>query len=224
MARGKIITIEGTDGTGKSTQKKTLVKRAEEAGYKTFSMKFPNYDSKWGRKVKQYLRGEFGNVVDPMHASTLYAFDREENQEEFEEKLSKGVNIILDRYVESNLAYQGSKLKGRKRTQMIDWIWTLETKLLEVKPSDYVLFLDLPVKYSDAAVKQRNEKQSNEERDIHEENLEHMIQTYKTYKTLAKRDNWITVPCIKGIFGKRRYTVEELSDKIWKVAEGLLVK
>jgi thymidylate kinase len=107
---------------------------------------------------------------------------------------------------------------------MIQWIWTLETELLGVKPSDHVIFLDLPVKYSDVAVKLRNEEQGNREKDIHEENLEHMIQTYKTYKLLAKSDNWITVPCVKGIFKKRRYTVEELSDKIWKIAEKLLVK
>jgi dTMP kinase len=69
MTRGKIITIEGTDGTGKSTQKDMLVKRAEGAGYQTFSMKFPDYSSKWGGRVKQYLRGEFGDVVNPMHAS-----------------------------------------------------------------------------------------------------------------------------------------------------------
>lgn len=220
--RGIILTIEGTDGTGKQTQTRNLVKRAEEAGYNVFTTSFPDYESKWGKKVRAYLKGEYGGIkgVDPFQASMLYALDREEKKELFLEKLSEGCNIILDRYMESNFGHQGAKA-GRKRKKMVKWLWDLEVKLLGMPPSDHVIFLDLPVKYSIWAMAERKES------DIHESDTQYLKNTYKAYKMLAKQDNWTTVPCIKktlGMFNRRRYTVDELADRVWDIAQKVLVK
>ncbi len=78
MERGKIITIEGTDGAGKRTQTELLVKRANLEAYPVFTMSFPDYKSDWGKKIQQYKEGKYGNLdeVDPKNACWLFALDR----------------------------------------------------------------------------------------------------------------------------------------------------
>ncbi len=128
--------------------------------------------------------------------------------------------MILDRYMESNYAHQGAKLKGKKRGQMIDWIRDLETRILEIPTSDIVLFLDLPVEYTIEAIRGRNEQTGNKAKDLHEESIAYLKEAYKTYKALAQQDNWITIPCV-GESG--RYTQEEIANRIWQIAQPHLV-
>lgn len=223
MARGKIITIEGTDGSGKNTQTILLVHRAHSEGYKTFTMSFPDYQSKWGKKVKQYLKGEFGGVneVNAYHASWLYALDREEKKELFESKLNEGYNIMLNRYTESNLAHQGAKIRRKdQRDVLIQWLESLENKILGVPPSDHVIFIDLPVEQSLKSIEERC-KQKNTKADIHEQK-DHLTSAYETYKELATRPNWTTIPCLK--LSGERYTPEELASIIWGIVQPKLVK
>jgi len=224
MSKGKIITIEGTDGTGKATQKKRLVERLEAEGIPAYSATFPDYESKWGQKIQLHKRGQLqGLGVE--HICLLYARDREDKQEQFKQLLEQGTNIILERYIESNLAYQGSKLKGKKRKQMMDWIWTLETNVLEIKPSDYVVLLDLPIKYAADAISKRKLETGDKRKDIYDDNLKLQKEVYNTYKLLAKQPNWTTVPCVKkGLFTSRRYTEDELAEIIWKVIKNILAK
>ncbi len=225
MPYGKIITIEGTDGTGKQTQTELLVKRAQESGYQVFTMSFPDYTSPWGQKIQQYKEGKFGTLseVDPKNACWLYALDRELAKPRLERLLDSGCNIIMDRYTESNYAHQGSKLKGEERNKMIEWIRNLETRILEIPKSDAVIFLDLPVEHSFEAVRKRNEETGNKTEDMHEENMAYLRETYETYKMLATQEDWITIPCINPETSQR-YTREELAETIWKIAEPKLVK
>lgn len=223
MKRGKIITIEGTDGSGKNTQTIFLVHKAHNEGYKTFTMSFPDYKSKWGQKVQQYKEGKFGNLqeVKAEDACWLYALDREEKKELFEIKLSDGYNIILDRYTESNLAHQGSKRRGEERAQIIRWIGNLENKILGIPPSDYVIFMDLPVEHSLKAIEERNRQNNNTKTDLHEQRG-HLVAAYETYKELATRPDWTTIPCLKP--SGERYAPEELAQIVWSIVQPKLVK
>ena len=97
--------------------------------------------------------------------------------------------------------------------------------MIRIKPSDYVVLLDLPIKYAVDAISKRKLETGDKRKDIYDDNLKLQKEVYNTYKLLAKQPNWTTVPCVKkGLFTSRRYTEDELSDKIWDIAKDLLVK
>jgi len=225
MTLGKIITIEGPDGTGKGTQKNRLVERMQTENIPVYSATFPDYDSEWGKMITYHKQGGFKNLKTTVQdICWLFALDRKEKQEQFQELLEQGTHIILERYLESNLAYQGSKLKGKKRKEVIDWIWDLETKVLGIRPSDYVIFLDLPIRYSIKAAAKRN-LEAGITRDIYDENPKLQREAYKTYKQLAKQTNWITVPCVKAnLLDRTRYSEDEMAEAIWNTVMPLLQK
>ena len=138
--RGKLIVIEGTDCSGKETQSKLLVKKLEKQNCPCVRLCFPNYDSPTGKIVggpylgKSYICNgwfsEGATNVDPKVSSLYYAADRKYNVKEIEELINKGINVILDRYVYSNLAHQGGKISDKEiRIEMYNWLDKLEFEL-----------------------------------------------------------------------------------------------
>ena len=136
--KGKLIVIEGTDCSGKETQTKLLVEKLEKLNKKCVRFSFPNYDSPTGKIVggpylgKSYIcKGWFNEGainVDPKVSSLYYAADRKYNIGKIEEMLNQGINVILDRYIYSNLAHQGGKIKdNEERIKMYKWLekWSL---------------------------------------------------------------------------------------------------
>ena len=71
-APGKLIAIEGIDGSGKRTQVELLTLTLKARGYSVYSTGFPQYDSWFGKMVGQFLNGDLGplETVDP-HFTTL---------------------------------------------------------------------------------------------------------------------------------------------------------
>jgi dTMP kinase len=169
--------------------------------------------------VKEYLRGKFGplNQVDPKFAARLYAEDRLEAKPILLKWLSDGVNIILDRYIESNMAHQGGKFKGKERDEMIQWIYDLELNQLDLPKADLVIYLDLPVEWQVKAMDKEGR-----DKDLHESSIQHLLDAEETYKMLAERNkNWVRIDCLRN---GRRLSPEELSDVVWKVVEPMLAK
>lgn len=77
--QGKLIVIEGTDGTGKETQTKLLGRALLSEGINLKEISFPHYGTTACGPVEMYLRGDFGKNpedVSPYAATTLYAIDR----------------------------------------------------------------------------------------------------------------------------------------------------
>lgn len=224
--KGIIITIEGSDGSGKKTQAKLLIERAIREGYKVETLSFPDYNSFWGKIIALYLKGNFGKLeeIKPQDASMIYALDRYSAKEKILKWLSEGKNIIFDRYIESNYGHQGGKLKGKARDEIIKWIYDFEIVKLGLAPSDIVIYLDLPVEWSLKAMEGRSRDYlKKEEKDIHETDRQHLLDTQETYRMLAKRNkNWVKVDCL-GINGKR-ISPEDLAGIIWKVVKPHLVK
>ena len=111
--KGKLIVIEGGDGSGKSTQARLLTKFLERKNVPAVHISFPRYESHWGRIIKKYLLGEFGNpvVIDPYFAAMLYANDRLAFKAELNKLLGDGKIVVCDRYVPSNIGHQAAKLK-----------------------------------------------------------------------------------------------------------------
>lgn len=199
--KGKLIVIEGTDCSGKETQTKLLVEKLEKLNKKCVRFSFPNYDSPTGKIVggpylgKSYIcKGWFneGAVnVDPKVSSLYYAADRKYNIDKIEEMLNQGINVILDRYIYSNLAHQGGKIKDKKeRIKMYKWLEKLEFDLLELPHADIKVFLHMPYEVSLILKKDREEAM-----DEHEASKEHLLLAEDAYKEIAKMYDFKTIEC-----------------------------
>ncbi len=153
MTKGKLIVIEGTDFSGKQTQTELLVKNLQNLGIKAVHFSFPNYASPTGRIISEAYLGKKNpsyfkegiENVDPKISSLYYAADRLYNIKIIEKYLNAGYIVVLNRYVESNMAYQGGKIKDIKlRNIMYEWLDNLEFVLLELPRPDLVIFLYMP--------------------------------------------------------------------------------
>ena len=198
--RGKLIVIEGTDCSGKETQSNLLLEHLNNDKIKTEKFSFPNYDSPTGKIIGGSYLGkphigaclfpEGAINVDPKVASLLYAADRKYNIDKINMLLLKGVNVILDRYVYSNMAHQGCKIESyNQRLEMYKWLEQLEFELLELPIPDISIFLHMP--YEDACKLKKNRK----ELDEHELSESHLKKAEKTYVELSELYNWYTIEC-----------------------------
>ncbi len=213
---GKLIVIEGTDCSGKNTQSILLVKKLVAMGLKAVNLSFPMYDSSTGKIVGGPLLGrkEFGpswfpegyTHVDPKISGLYYAADRKYNFSKIEKYLQEGYYVVLDRYVSSNMAHQGSKIEDDdERFNFFRWIDKLEYWLLELPKADLTIFLHVPFQYTKELMKTR------EFTDEAEKDEAHLIQTEKTYIELSELYHWQTVDCVED--GKIK-TIEEINREV----------
>ena len=213
----KIIVIEGTDCSGKETQSKMLLDRLNNEGLNSLYMTFPAYDTPTGKIVGgSYLGKESigpclfpeGAVnVDAKVASLYYAADRLYNKPVIEEKLND-YNLIIDRYVESNMAHQGSKIMDKeKRLEMYNFLDSLEYDLLKLPRPDITIFLYMP--YEQACILKKNRT----ELDQHELSKEHLKHAEECYLELSKMHNYIQINCVKD--GVIR-SMEDINDEIYQ--------
>ncbi len=110
-ACGRLIAIEGIDGSGKRTQLELLANVLSASGNRVYSTAFPQYDSWFGKMVGQFLNGELGalETVDPHFTALLYAGDRFEAKPRLQAALNEGKIVLVDRYIGSNLAHQTAR-------------------------------------------------------------------------------------------------------------------
>ena len=214
----KLITIEGTDGSGKGTQTTELFRWLKSEGHEVIIIRFPNYDSTSAGPVKMYLSGELGsdaNCLDAYQASALYAVDRLCTMRQILSKLTQDTIIIFDRYVQSNMMHQAGKIKNRgELDKFLDWLWDLEFTVLGLPVPDRVLFLDLPPEISYKIATSRVQLKIGEEfdNDIHESDESHFFDTYNAAKYVSEKYSWDVLQCMNED-GTRR-TVEEIRDDI----------
>ncbi len=218
MEKGKLIVIEGTDCSGKETQTKMLVERLEKEGFKAKRLYFPMYDTPTGKIIggpylgKSYICPgwfeEKANNVDPKVASLYYAADRKYNLFKINSLLDEGVNVILDRYVESNMAHQGGKIFDKnKRYEMYKWLDKLEFQLLELPKPDGVILLYIPYTYTLELKKNRIE-----DSDQHEMDEKHLINAEIAYLELVDIYNFFKIDCVENNKIKTR---EEINEEVY---------
>lgn len=201
LGKGKLIIIEGSDGSGKATQAGKLCDRLIEEGYKIKKVEFPNYSSDSSALVKMYLKGEFGSNpgdVNAYAASTFYAVDRFASyKKDWERFYLDGGIVISDRYTTSNMVHQAAKLVDEdEKDKFLNWLWNLEFELMGLPIPDEVIFLDMPPECSRKLMLQRNNKITGEAaKDIHEKDNEFLNNSYKNSCLLADRYKWKTVSC-----------------------------
>jgi len=198
---GKFIVIEGTDCSGKETQSKLLVQKLTNLGYKAIRLTFPNYDSPTGKIVGGPYLGkkeicdcwfpEGAVNLDPKVACLYYAADRKYNEGEIQKYLDDDYFVICDRYVSSNMAHQGSKIKSdEERFHMYEWIDKLEFWLLGLPKPDKTIFLHVPYTY---AAKLKKNRVSLDEHEMCEE---HLKNSEIAYVELSELYNWKYINCI----------------------------
>ena len=220
---GKIIVIEGTDGSGKETQSELLEKKLNTKGKKCVKFNFPMYDTPTGKIVGgSYLgRKEIGESlfsegavkVDPRVTCLYYAADRKYNWYKIQEYLDKDYFVILDRYTPSNLAHQGSKITDKdERFNMYQWIDKLEYWLLGLPKPDKTIFLHVPAEKTLELLKSREclEKE--------EKSLEYLKNVEEAYIELSELYNWDRIECIKN---DRLRNVNDINDEILKLVENI---
>lgn len=199
---GKFIVIEGTDCSGKETQSKLLVEKLNNMGHKAIRLTFPNYDTPTGKIVGGPYLGkkeicecwfpEGAVNLDPKVASLYYAADRKYNEKEINKYLEEDYFVICDRYVSSNMAHQGSKIKNdEERFHMYEWIDKLEFWLLGLPKPDKTIFLHVPYTY---AAKLKKNRLSLDEHEMCEE---HLKNSEVAYIELSELYNWKHINCIK---------------------------
>ncbi len=231
MKRGKILVIEGTDGSGKETQSKKLFEYLKEKNLKVKCYSFPIYSSATGKivggsylgkpEISESFFEETSANVDPLVSSLYYAADRRYNfLKEIEEELYKNDIIILDRYVTSNMGHQACKAKTKKdRDKILKFIEELEFNLCELPRPDKVIFLHMPF---EAAKELRKSRTSTDGNENNEEYLKH---AEKNYVEIAKLYNWHYINCIKS----KKYTkiediksIDEIGKEVSTIVDELL--
>lgn len=197
--KGKLIVIEGTDGSGKATQSKLLYEKLLQEGKKVKLISFPDYESDTSALVKMYLKGEFGQKPEDVNlyaASSFYAVDRVGSYlKNWKSFYNEGYVIICDRYTTSNMVHQAAKLDEDKDIlEFLSWLKNYEFNLLNIPAPDKVFFLKVDPEISKMLREDRTEKING---DIHEKNFEFMKKSYENACKVSEFENWACIDCIR---------------------------
>jgi dTMP kinase len=225
-ALGRLIAIEGIDGSGKRTQMDLLhgVIAAGEGGHSVYSTGFPQYDSWFGKMVGQFLNGEFGalEAVDPHFTALLYAGDRFEAKPKIEAALDDGKIVLIDRYIGSNLAHQTARVSPDNRADFRRWIEHLEYSIYDLPREDLILYLRVPPAEAQKLVAQKSQRTYTEaKQDLQEASLRHLQDAAAMYDQLASNPPWVTIECFDSATGTMR-PVKEIAREVLASVEPLL--
>jgi len=222
--RGKLIAVEGIDGSGKRTQVDLLTKALASRGHSVYSTGFPQYDSWFGRMVGRFLNGELGRLetVDPHFSALLYAGDRFEARPKLEAALAAGQIVLADRYIASNLAHQTARVSPEKRAEFRAWIEHLEYGIYSLPRESLVLYLRVPPVQAQALVKQKASRSyTSAKHDIQEADLRHLEAAAEMYDQLARLAPWATVQCFDSAANAMR-PADEIAAEVLAAVEPAL--
>ena len=211
---GKLIVIEGTDGSGKSTQFRLLTERLEREHVAFQKLVFPQYSEPSSALIRMYLGGEFGakpTDVNAYAASTFYAVDRYASYKKvWADWYEQGGLVVSDRYTTSNAVHQASKEKDQKA--FLSWLYDLEYDKLGLPRPDLVIYLDVPTDFTEKMLRHR-EQDTNTSADIHEQDTEYLATCRRTGKAAAAFYGWTVVECVRD--GKMR-SIEDIHEEIYR--------
>ncbi|NLC73007.1 MAG: deoxynucleoside kinase [Ruminococcaceae bacterium] len=219
---GKLIVLEGVDGSGKSSQYSRLCNRLENDGISFRKIVFPRYDKESSALIRMYLGGEFGqnpSDVNEYSASVFFAVDRYASfMTDWKSYYENGGLVLADRYTTSNAVHQGAKLKPENQIAFFDWLYDFEyTKLGLPKPSK-VIYLDVDLETSLSRIKGR-EIRTGTARDIHEKDREYLSASISTGRLAAEHLGWSTVSFMKN--GVER-ELDEKHSEIYSIVKASL--
>ena len=223
--KGKLIVIDGIDGSGKGTQTKLLIQKLQQEKQSVEKIDFPQYGTKSAGLVENYLNGQYGQLgdVDPYVASFFYALDRYDASFKMRQWLDDGKIIVSDRYVSSSMGHQGSKFYSvEKRQQYIKWLDNYEFDIFGIPRPDFTIILHMPAEIAQKLVDQKAKRDyiSGQSRDIHEADLDHLKKSEQVYLEMSQTlPNYVLIECVEN---GRLLGIEEISHKIWQTTQSIL--
>ncbi|MGM9614490.1 MAG: dTMP kinase [Oscillospiraceae bacterium] len=215
--RGKLIVIEGLDGSGKATQSALLYEALQSRGTPIRKVSFPDYQSDSSALVKMYLAGEFGSRPEDVNAyaaSAFFAVDRYASYKKYWAPFyENGGIIVADRYTTSNAVHQCSKLPEEQWDAFLDWLFDFEYRLLGIPAPDTVVYLNVETEVSQKLMTTRYEGDESK-KDIHEGNRAYLEHSRRAAQYCSRRLGWKEIPCCVGGLMRSK---EEILDDILKL-------
>ena len=213
---GKLIVIEGTDGSGKSTQFRALTERLQKDGKAFKTLVFPRYSEPSSALIRMYLGGEFGSSpadVNAYAASAFYAVDRYASyKQDWGQWYEDGGLIVSDRYTTSNAVHQASKEQGQAQEEFLKWLYEFEYDKLGLPRPDLTIYLDVPTDFTEKLLRSR-EAATNTTADIHEQDTAYLATCRRTGRAAAKYYGWTVVNCVQD--GNMR-SIEDIHEEIYR--------
>lgn len=194
---GKLVVIEGLDGSGKATQAMRLYHYFKAQGRDALMISFPNYQSRSSALVQMYLNGEVGSLeeVNPYAASSFYSLDRYISyQTDWKPRYDAGATVVADRYTTSNISHQMTKFPREKWADYIAWLTEFEYSLLGLPRPDEVIYLDMHPETSKDLLAKRYHGDE-QRKDIHEKDMQYMLHCREAALFAAERLGWKVVHC-----------------------------
>ena len=223
---GKLIVIEGTDGSGKATQTKRVIDFLNAKGYSCFKFGFPQYGSATGDIVGDCYLGknnrrnggswfkEGASNVHPLLSSAFYAGDRFYHKNTILRAKTEGKIVVLDRYYQSNMAHQGGKLRTlTEREELWRKLELLEFEYFGIPKEDLTVFLHMPTSIA-IALREKRTRETGAHADGNEADPNHLRMAEETYLQLAERFNWPTIKCAPSGNIDSLKSVEEITPEI----------
>ena len=215
-----LVAIEGIDGAGKATQTRKLAERAAAKGMSVATISFPRYGkTNCSQLIADYLNGRMGALQDvsPHLAGTLFALDRLESLQHLR-VLQDGHELVLaDRYVGSNLAYQGARIGAECRLGFIRWLSNLEFEVYGLPQPDLTIYFNIAPQLSAGLVSMKNKRSYTEAtHDLHEQNASFQSEVHETYQLLLDNDLLglsIQIDCGNADGSLR--SIERIGDEAW---------
>ncbi len=219
---GKLIVIEGTDGSGKSTQFRLLTQRLELENVAFQKLVFPQYAEESSALIRMYLGGQFGRRpgdVNAYAASTFYAVDRYASYKKVWGKwYEDGGLVVSDRYTTSNAVHQASKEDPAHQGEFLKWLYELEYDKLGLPRPDLTIYLDVPTGFTEQLMRRR-EADTNTHADIHEQDMDYLATCRRTGKAAAEYYGWTVIQCVRD--GAMR-SIEDIHNEIYRHVAAIL--
>jgi len=191
---GKLIVIEGIDGSGKLTQLNLLLDYLAKNKIKHSSFDFPQYKKTFfGDFAGRFLKGEFGHFsrINPYLASFPYAADRWQVKEKLWQAIDQDQFVICNRYTPSSI-YQAVKVKPIERQKFLDWVETLEYEVFGIPRPNLVIFLYVPLTFAQTLIAKKT-------KDQYEKNFSYLKKVENMYLDTVKiNKNWVKIDCIEN--------------------------
>ena len=212
---GKLIVIEGTDGSGKSTQFRMLSEHLLRDGRTFKHIVFPRYDQDSSALIRMYLGGQFGSRptdVNAYAASSFYAVDRYASYKmDWGQWYEDGGVVLSDRYTTSNAVHQASKESGPAQNEFLKWLYDFEYDKLKLPRPDLTIYLDVPTDFTEKMLRSR-EASTNTKADIHEQDMQYLATCRETGRNAAAYYGWTVIQCVKD--GQMR-SIEDIHAEIY---------
>ena len=213
---GKLIVLEGTDGSGKSTQFQRLTDRLSQEGRQFQKLVFPQYSEPSSALIRMYLGGEFGarpSDVNAYAASAFYSVDRYASYKKvWGQWYESGGLVVSDRYTTSNAVHQTSKEPPEKQSDFLKWLYDFEYGKLGLPKPDLVIYLDVPTDFTEKMMRSR-EAATHTHADIHEQDLEYLANCRRTGRAAAEYYGWTVIGCVKN--GAMR-SIDDIHEEIYR--------